>query len=385
MKSLMTSALETEIEINAQWRLDPAYKGRRIHDELLRQEFLSRAELTAQRDLLLRRQLEHCFDTVPYYQSLFSRSGIKREQLRDPAMLQQLPVLTKADVSANKAALVSRQPPPGNGFLGSTETSGTTGEPLIVSQSERSMGLFRWLKQREYRWYRFDPGGVLLQIRPPMDLPRPDKDRMIRRDEVLRVPRWTMMDSLFMTGPMWGFSNINSVEAQSELVEKVRPNYLLMQATCLEHLSLQKFNQKVHEQLGGALSISQTLTPAMRTLIEESLRCPVKQNYGLNEIGLVASECHEGGRYHAHVENCLVELLDAGNKPVESGSKGRLVVTSLSNAAMPLLRYETGDTMLAVEPDCSCGKSLPAFAAVQGRYRRAACLPAGTFQRWASI
>lgn len=381
----MITPIETEIRINAQWQLDPAYRGRRIHEELLRHEFMPREELAAQQAFTLRRQMEHCYDTVPYYQEVFAKLGIRRRYLRDPAILQQLPVLTKADVIANLEALQSRHLPSGNEFSGYRQTSGTTGEPLSIPHSARSFGLFRWLKQREYRWFRFDPAGVMLQIRPPMDLPRPGSNQLLGRDEVLQLPRWALMENLFVTGRMWGYSSINSEQSQRDLVNKVLPDYLLIQASCLEHLSLQKFSEAARERLRGALSISQTLTPNMRALIEANLKIPVQQDYGLNEIGLVASQCQEGGNYHVHVENSLVELIDESGRPVAPGNRGKLIVTSLSNYALPLLRYDADDLALAVDQTCACGKSLPAFGAVQGRYRRSAFLPAGTMQRWGAI
>ena len=45
---------------------------------------------------------------------------------------------------------------------------------------------------------------------------------------------------------------------------------------------------------------------------------------------------------------------------------------------MPLLRYDTGDLAQAVDADCPCGRSLPAFGEVIGRYSRIAFLPEGT-------
>jgi phenylacetate-CoA ligase len=53
-------------------------------------------------------------------------------------------------------------------------------------------------------------------------------------------------------------------------------------------------------------------------------------------------------------------------------------VTSLTNTAMPLLRYDTGDLAEAVGADCPCGRTMPAFGDVVGRYSRIAFLPEGT-------
>ena len=115
----------------------------------------------------------------------------------------------------------------------------------------------------------------------------------------------------------------------------------------------------------------------MRRHVTRSFGAPIQQNYGLNEVGLVAVRC-EAGRYHVHAEHCHAEILDDAGKQVEAGKTGRIIVTSLTNTAMPLLRYDTGDLAEAVDGACPCGRTLPAFGEVAGRYSRIAFLPEGT-------
>ena len=59
-----------------------------------------------------------------------------------------------------------------------------------------------------------------------------------------------------------------------------------------------------------------------------------------------------------HAEHCIVEIVDDEGSPCAPGRSGRLLVTALRNFAMPLLRYDTGDTALLGEP-CPCGRGLP--------------------------
>ena len=96
----------------------------------------------------------------------------------------------------------------------------------------------------------------------------------------------------------------------------------------------------------------------------------------------MASVCPEGGRYHIHCENVLVEILDDAGKVCAPGTVGHLIVTSLNNRIMPLIRYDTGDLAEAVDGPCPCGRTLPAFQRIHGRYRRTAYLPPGTYQLW---
>jgi phenylacetate-CoA ligase len=106
----------------------------------------------------------------------------------------------------------------------------------------------------------------------------------------------------------------------------------------------------------------------------------MNQNYGLNEIGIVAVRCR-AGRYHVNNEHCLVEIVDSEGRTCPPGTSGHVLVTTLRNIASPLLRYDTGDIAEVADGPCPCGRTLPSFGEIIGRYRRFAGLPAGTRER----
>jgi phenylacetate-CoA ligase len=206
--------------------------------------------------------------------------------------------------------------------------------------------------------------------------------RLWSDDLVLHAPRWTYVGQVFETGPYVAFSNMNPIERQVEFLRVEAPDYLTMQAAALEHVALAGNGSP---RLRACLATSQTLTAPMRANIERALGVPVHQNYGFNEIGLVASRCPEGGRYHVHAEHCLVEIVDPDGRGARAGERGRILVTSLTNRTMPLLRYDCDDFATAVDGPCPCGRTLPSFGEIHGRYRRIAPLPRGSWQRWGAI
>ena len=126
------------------------------------------------------------------------------------------------------------------------------------------------------------------------------------------------------------------------------------------------------------------MTAPTRQRIERVFATPVHQVYGLNEIGLVAVRC-VAGRYHVHSEHCVVEIVDEDGQPCPLGRPGRISVTALSNAAMPLIRYDTDDQAEAVAGPCPCGRTLPAFVNLFGRYRRHASLPEGSYALYLAL
>jgi phenylacetate-CoA ligase len=371
------SSLAEEMAEQSRWRAR-ARVDTAIHDTLVANEFDAPAEQAARIAKPLQRMLRVCARHVPFYRERFAETGLAPEA-RDPfETLSLLPVLRKEEVHEHAKALLAEEfATPGDRIATSTVSSGTTGRPTQVFHSLRSLQRFGVLKQREYRWFRFDPAGTLVSIRLASQLsPKPDGSRL-EDGQILRKPGWGHMDPAFATGPHLHFNVTNPVEDQLRLLRENKPRYLLSYAETLEHLAFAAAPERPADSIHSLLAVSEQLTPGMRRHIARSFGAPVHQNYGLNEIGLVAVRC-EAGRYHVHTEHCHVEILDEAGEHVDPGKTGRIIVTSLTNTAMPLLRYDTGDLAEAVDAHCPCGRTLPAFGEVAGRYSRIAFLPEGT-------
>jgi phenylacetate-CoA ligase len=112
--------------------------------------------------------------------------------------------------------------------------------------------------------------------------------------------------------------------------------------------------------------------PETRELIESSFSCPVYQLYGSNEFGPIAYECPEEHKLHINSGTFLLELVDSKNKPSKSGE---VLVTSLINHGMPLLRYRIGDR--SSWGKCSCGRTWPILDSIEGRSDDFIMLPGG--------
>jgi len=55
--------------------------------------------------------------------------------------------------------------------------------------------------------------------------------------------------------------------------------------------------------------------------------------------------------------------------PTDRGELGEVVITSLINFAMPLIRYRIGDMAAWGEEECACGRAWPLLKEVAGRTR----------------
>jgi phenylacetate-CoA ligase len=106
--------------------------------------------------------------------------------------------------------------------------------------------------------------------------------------------------------------------------------------------------------------------PALRARLEELWHgARVFDHHGMTETGPVTHECpKQPGVLHVLEPAYLAEVLDPGTgKPIASGQRGELVLTTLGRIGSPLVRYRTGDLVKPIHPSsaidhqpCECGR-----------------------------
>ena len=88
--------------------------------------------------------------------------------------------------------------------------------------------------------------------------------------------------------------------------------------------------------------------PAVRQHIESAWDAKLYDHHGMTEVGPVTYQDNEHpGSLRIADHAFLVEVIDPQTtKPVQPGSEGELVLTTLQRTACPLLRYRTGDLVM---------------------------------------
>jgi phenylacetate-CoA ligase len=116
-------------------------------------------------------------------------------------------------------------------------------------------------------------------------------------------------------------------------------------------------HRKLESSLRGIVCTAEMLTPSMRADIEEAFGVPCFSQYGCHEAGVSAFECEQRNGFHLLSPRAHVEVL----------ADGRLISTDLSNDAMFMPRYNTGDLVRMSGRRCACGRGLPLIDEVIGR------------------
>jgi phenylacetate-CoA ligase len=119
-----------------------------------------------------------------------------------------------------------------------------------------------------------------------------------------------------------------------------------------------------------------TLHDWQRGVIEEAFGRPVTNRYGCEEVSLIACECEEHNGLHLNSDGVYCEVIP-DNRLNAGPNAGRLLVTDLTNWAMPLIRYQIGDVVIPSNRWCECGRGLPLIEKVVGREADYVLTPTG--------
>jgi phenylacetate-CoA ligase len=371
----MPTNLAREQNEQRRWKLRPQFRNYTIFDTLVANEFLTTEERREQQQRNLQAMLRYCARRVPYYRNLFNKLKLRNAPTPDPDELALIPPITKAEIQANRAELVTEQLPLGGKFGWTTKTSGTTGPPLIIENSQLGNEMYHFLAQRSRRWDRIGPSSLAADIRQRPNLPRRPDGTPLPDGETLHRPTWPGIGHYFETGPFIGFAKSNTLKNIADWIELNQPAYIQTDSSLIEHLAFEFQSKPPLRSVLNFKAISEPMTAGQRARVEKMFGARVSQGYGLNEVGIAASTCREGYRYHVHDEHCLLEIVDDNNLPTKPGYYGRILITTLTNFAMPLLRYDTGDLAQALDGPCPCGRTLPSFGEVLGRQSRITAIP----------
>ncbi|MHB8262469.1 MAG: phenylacetate--CoA ligase family protein [Acidimicrobiales bacterium] len=112
-------------------------------------------------------------------------------------------------------------------------------------------------------------------------------------------------------------------------------------------------------------------TETMRAEVDSSLGVKCVNVYGLSEIigPGVSCECVETrSGSHINEDHFLAEIVDPDTgEQLPDGKEGVLVITTLTKAALPLIRYWTGDITSMDRSKCSCGRTMARMSMLKGR------------------
>jgi phenylacetate-CoA ligase len=323
----------------------------------------------------VRSLLTHCVKNVPYYRRLLAAQGIGPSDIRTMEVFRRIPILERRTYREQFEQMYAGSLPEGTREASKNYTSGTSGVPIEVRQTNAVHLWWRALALRDYEWCGIDPRHTLAAIRATAKSGA-ELDRML---EGVTMPYWhRVLNEIIETGPAHVMDIRQHPARQLEWLRRVEPDYLLSFPSNLEFLAGLAIEQGFRlKRLRSIQAISETLSEPTRQRIEAAFGVPVKNTYSCEEAGYVASPCPDVTGLHVHAENVILEVLDQAGRPCLPGQVGRVVLTTLQNFLCPFIRYEIADEAEVGPQPCSCGRGLPVLARVLGKERPILELPDG--------
>ncbi|WP_018878733.1 phenylacetate--CoA ligase family protein [Thioalkalivibrio sp. ALE28] len=330
----------------------PWLSGPREFAALRRAERLPLPALQRLQAERLARLLLQARDDVPYYREILPDADTIAA---DPvASLLSLPILDKDTIRREGARLHSQRPRPG---LRRNTSGGSTGEPATFYQDTAYRRWGRATKALFDGWTGYRPGqhkAVLWAA--SRDLGAGGGARRLAE----RLKNRTLLNAYRMDPA--------TLDAHLEALRAAPPAQLQIYAESGHELARHALHRGIRVQgIGSVLSSAGTLFPDMRETIERAFEAPVFNRYGSREVGDMACECERHRGLHVNPLTQYLEILDDQGRPVPPGTPGRVVVTSLTNHSMPLLRYAIGDLASWAGEPCDCGREWPLLEGVWGR------------------
>ncbi|MHB8156634.1 MAG: phenylacetate--CoA ligase family protein [Desulfocucumaceae bacterium] len=270
-----------------------------------------------------------------------------------------LPVIKKEDYTNRSESFVSHA---FSGKYVEWATSGSSGDPLVVKRSLKSLAYHHASIYRAHGWYGIDIGEREARL---WGVPHTAKGRLREgvKDFLMNRIRAAAYEL-----------NEEALELFWKRILKWEPSYLFGYSSLMNQMAeyvLQTNKPGTELKLKAVICTSETLTGQFRLNISKAFNCPVVGEYGCTETGIIAYECPSGG-FHISSEAVFVELL-----PSDIEGLKKVVVTDLHNYAMPIIRYDIGDLAAWDETPCPCGRQLPKLKNITGRESSILVTPEG--------
>jgi len=310
--------------------------------------------------------LVHAYETTPFYRERLDEAGIDPHSWSSMDDLSRIPLLTKDDIRRNRDEMVSDSVD--RSQLVAIKTSGSTGVSLKLFMDETSRQWKRACAVRFDMWAGWHLGERVGAI---WGNPESWQNwRMWLRNFLL--VRHVCLDTLKMDeGTMRRYCRTLLDKQPTILFGHAHSLYLF--ALFLKKEGIEGVRPK------GVISTAMVLHDFERVLMEEVFGCKVTNRYGCEEVSLIACECEAHSGLHVNMDSLVFECVDSDGNPVPTGEPGAVVVTDLTNFAMPIIRYKVGDmARMSAEP-CPCGRTYPMIESIEGRIADYIRTPDGHF------
>ncbi|MDB6029905.1 MAG: phenylacetate--CoA ligase family protein [Verrucomicrobiales bacterium] len=283
---------------------------------------------------MLGRLLSHCQAHVPFYAGVMKASGRPNPVGSGPDhRLPSLPILTKDKILAHFDELRSSDLPSRQWTYNTS--GGSTGEPVRLIQDRDYADRSKAITFLYYSLLGYETGQPMI--------------RLWGSERDIEGHTKTFKSKFFnwLTNTSYLNAFKMTPERMREFIQTlntIRPKLIVAYAQAMYELAVFAESEDIKvEPQRAVVTSAGTLYPFMRAKIATVFGCQVYNLYGSREVSDMGCEIPGSeGLWVAPWGNYL-EVVDDSGQPVPPGTEGNILVTCLTNYAMPLIRYQIGD------------------------------------------
>jgi phenylacetate-CoA ligase len=347
-----------------QWRGRGDVKNRL--DWLLQTQCLSPEEIRSIQFEKLHQIITYAYKTVPYYQNVMKERDIRPDDITTFEDLHKLPILSRDLLRTRQEELLSSEAD--HKTLQTNFSSGSTGLRAVFKQDANFRMWMRAHQLRTYSWCSNWKLGEPFVLLWGSEIYWNSKQFIDHLENLLSNRR-----------------EFNTFRLSQKLIEQFlyklvqfRPVLVSTYTNAMYLIAKVAEQQQIYiPELRAVQGTSEPFPPATKERISKIFNCEVYDKYGMRETNIVAHESPNHEEMCIQAENVYVEFLTDDGLPCKEGQKGRVVLTTLNNFSMPLIRYETSDLAAPVPGYCSSGFGFPRMTSVAGRLQDLIVSPNG--------
>ncbi len=277
--------------------------------------------------------LRHAAQHVPYYRDILRMSGVVQGERIDLSRFPAIPELSRDLMRSEFDRLNSDDISSRACYR--YASGGSSGIPVVVLQDREYNDIGRAVIETQYGWAGRKPGEPFATLWGS------------ERDVLEGTLGWRNQLSNFARNQIflnsWSMGK-EQLRLYAEVLLRRHPVMIEAYAESVYELARYLNESKIRVPgIRGVITSAGTLYPFIREEIEQAFGCPTLNRYGSREVGTFAGERLAGAGLEVFNYTHVVEVVDEHGHPCQPGEEGDVLVTCLTNYAMPIIRYRIGD------------------------------------------
>ncbi len=318
-------------------------------------ESMNRRDLQDLQMERLQMVINQAYAHVDFYRRQFDQAGVSPDDIKTIADIKKIPFTTRQDLMDSYPYGLFAVPLRDVVYL--QFPSGLYGNPIVIGYTREDLKNWREMVARIMVGVGITEHDVL----------------QVAFNYGLFSGAMRFNQSAELIGAAVVPTSINSAEIQLRIMQDFRSTVLATTPSFALHMAETMKRKKIsHANLCLRLALlgAEPWPEEVRQTIEEDLGLQAYDIYGVLELVEpgVAGECPARRGLHINEDHFFAEVIDpVSGDNLPEGEEGELVLTTLTNAAYPLLRYRTNDVTALNYAPCSCGRTFVRMARVLKR------------------